>query len=196
MKALPLALGVLGTAFLLSRRASAATAPSGWGELSRLPTMRPDSYISTSERDQRFGPIEWRHSPTGSNPEAVTILNDFPRRLVKRRYLELPGSPLILIHEDAAGPLEAVLDALDARGELGLIRAFDGVYNPRLVRGSSSNLSSHAYGTSIDLNAAENPLGSAPTLAQKRLAEVFESHGWYWGDRFARRDPMHFEWIG
>jgi hypothetical protein len=190
--------GGLGTAvmaLLFSRDARAAT---GWGGLSpKEPPLPPRSYITTAERDERFGPLEWFHSPSSTNPERVVITNEFPRNmLVRETFHELPGSPTIDIHREAAFPLHAVLEELDRRDMLGLIRSFDGVYNPRLVRGSTTNLSSHAYGTSIDVNARENPMGGPPTDDQRRLASVFEEHGWYWGDRFSRRDPMHFEWIG
>lgn len=201
-------LAAFGGLLLLSKRAAAS---DGWGSLwiperdpeperpmpiPPLPSsFRPREYISAAERDRRFGPLAWFPAPTASNPEAVTIANDFVvQKLVRQHYPNLPGSPTISIHRDAARPLELVLDDLERAGELGLIRSFEGVWNPRLVRGGST-LSSHAYGTSIDVNAGENPLGSPPTDDQKRLAEFFEDRGWYWGDRFSRRDPMHFEWI-
>jgi len=193
--------GGLGTAvmtLLFSRTAKAAI--PGWGSpiTPTLPaTFPPREYISNATRDARFGPIEWVSSPTANNPERIIITNEFPRNfIVRESFPELPGSPAIEIHRAATAPLHAVLDELGRRGMLGLVRSFDGSYNPRLVRGSTSSLSAHAYGTAIDLNARENPLGQGPTDDQRRLAAVFEEHGWYWGDRFSRRDPMHFEWIG
>lgn len=210
MKILPLALG-LGTLAAIILGSRRALASDGWGNLWIEPetpdpqspnpdpvipfSNRPRDYITSSERDARFGPLVYVHAPTASNPEAVTIVNDFESRLVRRSYPELPGSPTIRIHEEAAQPLANVLRDLAEVGELGLIRTFEGVWNPRLVRGGST-LSSHAYGTSIDVNAGENPLGGMPTADQKRLAEFFEARGWYWGERFSRPDPMHFEWIG
>lgn len=205
MKILPLALG-LGTLAVVILGSRRALASDGWGNVWVINpepepepvypnSYRPRDYITSAERDARFGPIKWLPSPTTSNPEAITITNDFEKRLVRKTYPGLPGSPTIRIHELAARPLELVLQDLDNAGELGLIRTFEGVWNPRLVRGGST-LSSHAYGTSIDVNARENPLGGLPTTDQKRLAEFFEARGWYWGDRFSRRDPMHFEWIG
>jgi hypothetical protein len=192
--------GGLGTAVMALLYSRTSRAASSWPDFHpEEPTtpLEPKSYISTSERDERFGPLVWTHSPSVTNPERVVVVNSFASdNLVRRTYPELPGNPTIDIHRDAAEPLARVLEDLEERGMLGLIRSYDGVYNPRLVRGSTTNLSSHAYGTSIDLNARENPLGSPPTSDQRRLAEVFEQHGWYWGDRFSRRDPMHFEWLG
>jgi D-alanyl-D-alanine carboxypeptidase len=201
--------GGLGTAMmalLFSRNARAASG-SGWTDYepgfeppvseSHPSNLRPQSYITTAERDARFGPLEWYASPSPTNPERIVITNDFPsQNLVKRAYPQLPGSPTIAIHRSAAEPLAEVLRDLKSRSMLHLIRSFDGSYNPRLVRGSQTSLSAHAYGTALDVNAGENPLGYGPTPDQEELAGVFEAHGWYWGDRFSRRDPMHFEWIG
>jgi hypothetical protein len=205
--------GGLGTAvmaLLFSRKAEASPGGSGWvdyepgfeprppePELPGYPELQPRSYITTAERDARFGPIEWYSAPSSTNPERIVITNDFvSQNLVRRVYPQLPGSPEITIHRQAAEPLAEVLRDLKSKGMLGLIRSFDGTYNPRLVRGSKENLSAHAYGTALDVNAGENPMGYGPTEDQERLARVFEAHGWYWGDRFSRRDPMHFEWIG
>ena len=198
--------GGLGTAVMALLYSRTSRAASSWPSLGtedpepedpQAASREPRAYLSTSERDERFGPLVWSHSPSVTNPERVVVVNSFASdNLVRRTYPELPSNPTIDIHRDAAEPLARVLEDLEERGLLGLIRTYDGVYNPRLVRGSTTNLSSHAYGTSIDLNARENPLGSPPTPDQRRLAEVFERHGWYWGDRFSRRDPMHFEWIG
>lgn len=191
---------LLSAILLLARRARGAAAlPGGstWAGISAEPMNSERAYITASERDRRFGPISYRHEPSTANPERVVITNSFPsQKLMKRHYPQLPGSPTLTIHRDAAQPLADVLEDLERDGELGLIRSNDGIYNPRLVRGSTATLSSHAYGTSIDVNAGENPLSRPPTADQERLARYFEAHGWYWGDRFSRRDPMHFEWIG
>lgn len=189
----------LGTALiLLSARKAQAVSSSQWPAFIPTPETNgfgPRRYITNAERDARFGPLEWYHAPSSTNPERVVITNQFANaNLIDRHYPELGKT--ITIHRAAAEPLQSVLDELSENGELGLIRTFDGTYNPRLVRGSSTSLSSHAYATSIDVNAGENPMGSPPTENQRKLATVFEDHGWYWGDRFSRRDPMHFEWVG
>lgn len=65
-----------------------------------------------------------------------------------------------------------------------------------------SELSNHASGTSIDLNATEHPLGADDTFSDEQvaaihaiLAEVSPVVAWG-GDFTGRRDEMHFEIVG
>jgi hypothetical protein len=67
-----------------------------------------------------------------------------------------------------------------------------------MVRGSTTTLSNHAYGTAFDINAAWNGLGREPApLGAKgsvlELLPLAEAHGFAWGGLFSRRDAMHFE---
>ena len=66
----------------------------------------------------------------------------------------------------------------------------------RRVRGSSSAMSSHAFGLAIDLNidGKLDTLGDGRTqLGLTILADIFQKEGWFWGASFAREDSMHFE---
>lgn len=153
---------------------------------------KPLPYLTTAQRDEYYGPIRFVAAPTVNNPEAIRITNDFPSRVVWR---SMPIIGTIQIHEAAAESLDAALREIQRKGWAGKIRSFQGSYVPRFVRGSTKNLSSHSYATSIDVNADENPQGSGPTEDQKLIAPVFEKHGWYWGNRFSKRDPMHFEYV-
>lgn len=214
-RALLWASGASVVAFILLRKpASAAAAsiaeswPDIWPDISPDPEPSPLPYShnpvdpapaplrypSNAEREARFGPLHYVAAPTASNPEAVRITNDFARRIVRRDF------PLIGpadVHELAAPSLMAALSDIEAAGLGPLVRQFAGSWVPRFVRKSKTSLSSHSYGTSIDVNAADNPQGSPPTADQARLAPYFERRGWYWGDRFTTtRDPMHFEFVG
>lgn len=71
------------------------------------------------------------------------------------------------------------------------LRSFDGCYAWRNVR-RRKNLSTHSWGISLDLNAATNRLGTKGDI-HPGLVKVFEDHGWRWGGRFKRPDPMHFQ---
>lgn len=56
------------------------------------------------------------------------------------------------------------------------------------------NLSMHSWGAAIDINTDTNPLGSDKTTIPKRVIEIMESVGLYWGGNWkGRPDPMHFE---
>lgn len=170
-----------------------------------LPRKRMDErwfpYITAAERDARFGPLRAVPAPTAANPEAIQITNDFPRNIVRVHIPELIGvkgapSGTIELHRDAAESLEAVFRDLKKRGLLKYVRSFNGSYVPRFVRGSATTLSSHSYGTSVDINADTNPQGNKPTPEQEKIARVFAEHGWFWGDWFPTRDPHHFEYLG
>lgn len=85
------------------------------------------------------------------------------------------------------------------------IRSYDGCFNPRYIRGMEAEkiLSNHAFGTAIDFNASDNPLG------KKRLENienklrpwsadfiaVWEKYNFINGYRFSRGDGMHFEYV-
>ncbi len=66
----------------------------------------------------------------------------------------------------------------------------------RLIRGSETSISTHAYGLSVDLNidGQLDTFGDGKTqLGLTILAELFKSEGWYWGAGFGREDSMHFQ---
>lgn len=66
----------------------------------------------------------------------------------------------------------------------------------RLVRGSVTAVSNHAWGTAIDLtlDGERDALGDG--LVQESLFElhpIFNRHGFFWGAAFRPEDAMHFE---
>jgi len=98
----------------------------------------------------------------------------------------------IYIHKDFRVKLQEAFHALEQAGVHHEIKTFDGCYNIRHVRGSDSALSIHSWGAAIDLNAADNPLGSNGTWSAAFL-KVMSSHGIYCGQNWkGRKDPMHF----
>ena len=79
------------------------------------------------------------------------------------------------------------------------IESFDGAFVPRFIRGSTTTLSNHAFGSAFDINADTNPLGQRPPLVGRRgctreLVSLAHKWGFFWGGHFGRRpDGMHFE---
>jgi hypothetical protein len=75
----------------------------------------------------------------------------------------------------------------------------DWAYAYRDVRGSDSDLSNHASGTAIDLNATKHPLGKSGTFTKKQekiIRELTEKYGLRWGGDYKNRpDEMHWEII-
>ena len=79
-----------------------------------------------------------------------------------------------------------------------MIKTFNGSYVPRLIRGSKTELSSHAFGIAFDINMQWNMLSTEPALlghkgSVRELVAIAHDHGFYWGGHFSRKDGMHFE---
>jgi hypothetical protein len=66
----------------------------------------------------------------------------------------------------------------------------------RRIRGTTDRLSSHSFGTAVDLNIDGHldAFGAGTTqLGLTILADFFAAEGWIWGAAFGREDSMHFE---
>lgn len=71
-----------------------------------------------------------------------------------------------------------------------------GMLCARLIRGSTSSISNHSWGTAIDitLNGILDTRGDKKTqVGLARIAPIFNEHDWYWGGGFPVEDAMHFE---
>jgi hypothetical protein len=93
------------------------------------------------------------------------------------------------IHE----PFIAALTAVHQKGLGRLLHTYDGCWNIRATRGSQQ-MSAHAYGLAVDLNAAENPLRatSGGFYNHPDFIECFTHQGFDSGCYFThRKDPMH-----
>lgn len=108
----------------------------------------------------------------------------------------------IQFHKKAAPALLAALteiwdycghdqSKIDAAG----VSKYAGAYNHRLVRGSTTKWSNHAYAAAIDLNAAENGLYAKGNMPQF-VVDAFCRQGAMWGGWYVgRKDAMHFEFV-
>jgi hypothetical protein len=102
------------------------------------------------------------------------------------------------LNKRVAKQMLALWDAWDKAGLLPMILSYEGAYVPRLIRGSTTSLSNHAYGSAFDINYHWNQLGATPAKAGakgsvRELVPLAHKHGFYWGGNFARLDGMHFE---
>jgi hypothetical protein len=71
------------------------------------------------------------------------------------------------------------------------VKTWDGCFNIRKKK-ASSTASLHSWGYAIDINAAWNRYGYAPTM-QMSLVRCFESAGFEWGGHWKTPDGMHFQ---
>jgi hypothetical protein len=170
------------------------------------PGLRP---IPAAARPKLLGEIKFVADPAPLNAEAIRITNDFIRAHLKMvevpHFAGIPGFPhngQLLMHRYMEKPLLAVLDRLRQLDLLRLVGTFSGLWAPRLIRGSRTTLSNHAWGTALDLNAPYNQLGTHGARVGKygsvrELVPTFNEYGFFWGGHFDelgwRSDPMHFE---
>ncbi|MDK4729332.1 M15 family metallopeptidase [Rhizobium phaseoli] len=100
------------------------------------------------------------------------------------------------VYKPAAAAFEGLLKDLAAGG---YPLKSSGGFNYRNIRGGN-NLSQHAFGTAIDVNASANPFLSrgaqVVTDLPANTAELAKKYGLEWGGTWSRPDAMHFEWMG
>jgi hypothetical protein len=131
--------------------------------------------------------------PYGS--DWIRISQGFLRRYIVHRRVPILGT--VTCHRAMVRPLRAALGELARRGLSGLVNPGDyaGCYAPRRIQ-PRGQLSLHAWGLAVDLNASRNPFRGR-SRQDRRLVRVMEKHGFTWGGRWPTRpDPMHFELRG
>jgi hypothetical protein len=116
----------------------------------------------------------------------------FVRRHIVARRVPILGT--VTCHRKMIPPLHAALGELARRGLARLVNPGDyaGCYAPRRIQ-PRGQLSLHAWGVAIDLNASANPF-MGRSRQDRRLVRTMQRHGFSWGgDWPTRPDPMHFE---
>lgn len=159
--------------------------------------------ITNEERCRLFGRFAYRPDPAPGNPEKIFVTDSWATdNLVKVSLGPLanlkPGVKSTWLHKLVAPKFLHLLEELEKANCLKDILTFDGGYAGRFMRGRPGKLSSHAFGSAIDLNARWNPLGSPGAKKGEQgymgnVAAVAELNGFAWGGRFSRCDMMHLE---
>lgn len=157
-------------------------------------------------RQKAFGKFSYVAAPQPDNREAIRVTDDWDDRSIVRVDVPqlagvrgAPASGRIYFHVLAAAQLRALFAAWEAAGLMDRVLTWGGSYSARFIRGSTSVLSNHAFGSAFDINAAYNPLGAEPAYPGRKgcvfdLVPIAHRHGFYWGGHFRnRRDGMHFE---
>lgn len=161
--------------------------------------------VSTAARQKIFGKFRFTHHPVPGNPENIRVRDGWPEENMGIAKLPIgklrgaPGNGKVQFYKKAIPQLEAMWGEWEDNKLLACLMTWDGSYVPRFIRGSTTTLSNHAFGTAFDVNAEQNPLGSQPALMEKpgcvrELVAIANKHGFYWGGHFKQRpDGMHFE---
>lgn len=159
--------------------------------------------VSNNMRMQLLGQYRYKHTPEKGNPEAITILGDWEDKNIVRfqipQLTRLGGSGNVRMHTKARDRMCALWAAWEKEGVLDRVMTYDGGFNARFIRGSTSVLSNHAFGTAFDINYEWNQLGATPAFigevgCVRELVLLANKHGFYWGGHYNQRpDGMHFE---
>jgi hypothetical protein len=163
-----------------------------------LPAFKP---LGQLQLQSMFGKIEFTIKPDGSS---ISITNGWDAaNLVTIEIPQIKQLPpyhtgKITVHKKAAPQFQRLFSEWEKAGLTKLLLSYDGAYMPRLIRGSATNLSNHAFGVAIDINVAWNKLGVVPALkgqqgSVRELVPIANRLGFYWGGHFSRNDGMHFE---
>ena len=167
-----------------------------FGSFAFVPAPRPARDIVLSDG---------KHYHDPGDPEAIRITDGwYAKNIVSVHIPQLKGlvgapeSCRVPFHKLAAQMLVDLWQAWDDAGLVGRVLSWAGSWCPRFIRGSTSVLSNHAFGTAFDINATWNRMGSEPAPLGVRgsvieLVPVAEQHGFTWGGYFPRQDGMHFE---
>lgn len=179
--------------------ASSVTTGQGWPK--RPANLRP---LGSSGRRREFGNFRYVAAPSKRNPERIEIRKRNGMKLTNLYLPQLVGVPgfpasgKVLIHVRVADQLAELVHEWHAAGLTRLIKGWSGSYAPRFIRGSTTTLSSHSWGSAFDINYVGNQMGRVGALvgepgSVRELVPLAVKHGFYWGGWFRRNDSMHFE---
>ncbi len=169
-----------------------------------LPVARP--LVGNAARARVFGAFSFAHEPRPDNREHIRITDGWAEQNIVsvpipelERVSGAPSSGKVSFHRLAERQLRELWRAWSAAGLLSRVKTWHGSFVPRFIRGSTTTLSNHAYGSAFDINMKWNGLGQQPALVGqegcvRELVGIANDHGFYWGGHFRnRRDGMHFE---
>jgi hypothetical protein len=74
----------------------------------------------------------------------------------------------IRFHQLGAAQLQGLWKEWEKAGLLDRILSFGGGFEPRFVRGSTTTLSNHSFGSAFDINVAWNERGHRPALVGEK----------------------------
>ncbi len=141
---------------------------------------------------ERYGPIDLasQHWP---NANIWIRMFEVPPLFPNWRVMHTDAQVKhIACNLDIHRPLGLALGLIIHRGLEKQLFTFDGGWNIRSVR-NGNQMSAHAWGLAIDINADSNRLGEQPSMSQE-LVSCFTEVGFDWGGRFHRMDGMHMSY--
>lgn len=178
--------------------ADGVVGPMSWWEAE--PWLGVDVPFTPAQRVQAFGAFSYVPAPNHAMPEAIRITDGWDlRNIVLVHMVQLrglvgaPESCRVPWHKRVVSQLLDLWQHWERAQFLPRIRTWDGSYVPRCVRGSTTVLSNHAFGSAFDINARHIPQGSPIPDDWQGLIDIAKEHGFCNGSIFHKSDPMHFE---
>lgn len=128
------------------------------------------------------------------NTDCQPVTNEHLKSLMDTRAV---GPITVTMLKPALDSLQRVMDRLkksdpDIYAKVGTA----GAVCARFIRGSTTSVSNHSWGTAVDLTLEGqlDPFADGGTqFGLLILAEYFNDEGWFWGAAYQREDSMHFE---
>ena len=115
--------------------------------------------------------------------------------------MQLVRSPLLptgklFVNKDMVQPLLRALAAVGVACPDYKVRTI-GCWSVRYKRTVRGDVSVHAWGLAVDINADTNPLAAELiTDMPEAFVSAFEAEGFTWGGKFSgQKDAMHFQWV-
>jgi len=155
---------------------------------------------------EQFGKIEFDLKPEPGNAERIVITNGWADKYLSKftvpQLKQITGgnhSGSVSFHKSAGEQLVALWRSWEITGVLSDVKTYEGAFNARLKRGSTTELSNHAWGTAFDINYSANRLYAMPSTPDEigcvyRLIPLANALGFNWGGSYrGRLDGMHFE---
>jgi hypothetical protein len=179
------------------------TNPKYKGDKYNWPPKPTDIHsLNLVEKENLFGKIVW----VKASGDYITVQNNFVKENIitidlpqLSKIQNPPKLTKIRCHRLAAKPILALWQEWENLGLLSKIENWAGCFVPRVIRGTQSTLSPHAFGIAFDINTRSNGLGKMPPAIDEKgsvreLVPAALKLGFFWGGHFNRRkDGMHFE---
>lgn len=162
--------------------------------------------ITNAQRQAIFGAYAYVADPQPKNPEHIRILGTWERDNIvnvpipqlKKTAIGSKAPSSIRFHRLGAAQLQGLWKEWEDARLLDRILTFAGGFEPRFVRGSTTTLSNHSFGSAFDINKEWNERGHRPALVGEKgsvreLVPIAHKWGFWWGGHFGTPDGMHFE---
>lgn len=164
------------------------------------PEFRP--LLRIAEKAAIFGRFDFVHRPLSDNKENIEILGSWEDDNIVTidipQLIRIKGDANARFHKAVAEKAQKLFADWDNAGFADKILTWDGSFVPRFIRGSTTVLSQHAFGSAFDINVEWNGLNAMPALIGQKgcvreMIQIAHENGFFWGGHFTRLDGMHFE---